>query len=190
MRTDLDPEAPLAVGGDSMLVSCVYCTIIYSFFQSTANYAARKFGIRSGMPGSQAKKLCPNLIVLPVDFVKYTILSNMFHQVVSRQSNICRHIGYDEAYMDLTQKVEQLKNECMCFPLSKNNFVIFSAVMYIQSFDDPCMCYLPRHKDIPKDVNAVEVKVETIICPKCRKSQKKHYLDIFIPPNVEGVCFM
>ena len=38
---------------------------------STANYIARKFGVRSAMPGFIAKKLCPNLIFVDHSFSKY-----------------------------------------------------------------------------------------------------------------------
>lgn len=37
---------------------------------STANYVARKYGVRSAMPGFIAKKLCPDLIIFPCNFVK------------------------------------------------------------------------------------------------------------------------
>lgn len=35
---------------------------------STSNYVARKFGVRAAQPGFLAKKLCPNLIIVPVTF--------------------------------------------------------------------------------------------------------------------------
>jgi DNA polymerase kappa len=37
----------------------------------TSNYEARKFGVRSAMPAYIAKKLCPELVVLPLNFPKY-----------------------------------------------------------------------------------------------------------------------
>jgi len=48
---------PIAVGGMQML--------------STSNYVARKFGVRSAMPGFIAKKLCPNLIIVKHHPEKY-----------------------------------------------------------------------------------------------------------------------
>ena len=45
---------PMAVGGLGML--------------ATSNYVARKFGVRSAMPGFIAKKLCPNLIIIPGNY--------------------------------------------------------------------------------------------------------------------------
>lgn len=54
---------PMAVGSMSML--------------STANYEARKFGVRAAMPGFIARKLCPELLFVPVDFQKYNHYSNL-----------------------------------------------------------------------------------------------------------------
>ena len=42
---------------------------------STCSYEARKFGIRSGMPTAQAKRLCPHGIFLTPDFEKYSAVS-------------------------------------------------------------------------------------------------------------------
>jgi DNA polymerase kappa len=38
----------------------------------TANYEARKFGVRAAMPGFIAKKLCPHLMFVKPNFAKYT----------------------------------------------------------------------------------------------------------------------
>lgn len=43
--------------------------------QTTSNYHARKFGVRAAMPGFIAKKLCPNLVIVPTDFDKYRAVS-------------------------------------------------------------------------------------------------------------------
>lgn len=48
---------PLAIGSDSMI--------------STANYEARKYGVRSAMPGFIARKLCPSLVFIPCNYEKY-----------------------------------------------------------------------------------------------------------------------
>jgi DNA polymerase kappa len=39
---------------------------------TTSNYEARKYGVRSAMPSYIAKKLCPQLILIPLNFEKYT----------------------------------------------------------------------------------------------------------------------
>lgn len=46
-----------------------------SLFQSTSNYQARKYGVRAAMPGFIAKKLCPDLVIVPANFDKYRAVS-------------------------------------------------------------------------------------------------------------------
>lgn len=48
----------------------------YFTSQSTSNYHARKYGVRAAMPGFIAKKLCPNLVIVPTNFDKYRAVSH------------------------------------------------------------------------------------------------------------------
>ncbi|CAI8043593.1 DNA polymerase kappa, partial [Geodia barretti] len=50
-------DVPMAVGGSSML--------------STSNYLARRYGVRAAMPGFIARKLCPNIVIVPLHLEKY-----------------------------------------------------------------------------------------------------------------------
>ncbi|CAB4068728.1 RNF14 [Lepeophtheirus salmonis] len=61
----IPPDVPIAVGSTGML--------------STSNYPARKYGVRAGMPGFIAKKLCPHLRIIPPDFTKYTTIAEKIH---------------------------------------------------------------------------------------------------------------
>lgn len=49
----------------------------------TANYEARKQGIRSALPTFIALKLCPELVLIPVDFPKYKRYSQIFRDILS-----------------------------------------------------------------------------------------------------------
>src|SRR5512144_2887656 len=42
---------------------------------SSASYEARRYGVRSAMPGGQAQRLCPHGVFLPPDFAEYTAAS-------------------------------------------------------------------------------------------------------------------
>ncbi len=68
---------------------------------TTANYVARKFGLRSGMPMRTAKKLCPDAIFLPVDFPEYRRMSRLFKAAVLSICTQMEDRGIDEVYIDL-----------------------------------------------------------------------------------------
>ncbi|XP_050209751.1 DNA polymerase kappa isoform X2 [Mercurialis annua] len=79
---------PMAVGGLSML--------------STANYEARRFGVRAAMPGFIARKLCPELILVPTDFKKYIHYSDLTRKVFQKYDPHFMAASLDEAYLDIT----------------------------------------------------------------------------------------
>jgi len=80
---------PFAVGGLGML--------------STASYEARKYGVRSAMPGFIARKLCPQLILVPPHFEKYTAASKKAQAVFRLYDPHFGAMSLDEALLDLTQ---------------------------------------------------------------------------------------
>ncbi|CAI9294520.1 unnamed protein product [Lactuca saligna] len=80
---------PMAVGSMSMI--------------STANYEARKFGVRAAMPGFIASKLCPELIFVPTDFKKYTYYSDLTRKVYHEYDPNFTAASLDEAYLDITK---------------------------------------------------------------------------------------
>ncbi|MBE8163461.1 MAG: DNA polymerase IV [Bdellovibrionaceae bacterium] len=69
---------------------------------TTANYEARKFGVRSAMPTSQALKLCPNLILVPVHMEKYRIASRKIRAIFKQFTSQIEPLSLDEAYLDVT----------------------------------------------------------------------------------------
>ncbi|PIN07559.1 putative DNA damage inducible protein [Handroanthus impetiginosus] len=79
---------PMAVGSMSMI--------------STANYEARKFGVRAAMPGFIARRLCPELIFVPVDFKKYNYYSDLTRKVFQEYDPNFLAASLDEAYLDIT----------------------------------------------------------------------------------------
>lgn len=69
---------------------------------ATASYEARVFGVRSGMPLSTAKRLCPQAVFLRGDFRAYEKVSKGFHAILREFSPIVEPAGLDEAFLDLT----------------------------------------------------------------------------------------
>lgn len=68
----------------------------------TASYEARKFGVRSAMPSSQAVRLCPHLILRPPNFELYKKESAAVREIFSRFTDKIEPLSLDEAYLDVT----------------------------------------------------------------------------------------
>ncbi|MDO6736549.1 DNA polymerase IV [Wenyingzhuangia sp. 2_MG-2023] len=69
---------------------------------SAASYEARKFGVKSAMPGSLAKKMCPELIFVNSDFARYKEISNQVRAVFYEYTDLVEPLSLDEAYLDVT----------------------------------------------------------------------------------------
>ena len=73
---------------------------------SACNYIARKFGIYSSMPTFKAIQQCENLVLLPCKIKKYQITSEEIYRIFSNFTNEVESIGFDEAYLDVTNYVK------------------------------------------------------------------------------------
>jgi DNA polymerase IV len=69
---------------------------------TTATYAARKFGVGSAMGVMKAAKLCPDAILLPVDFDQYRHYSQRFKAIITDIAPLMENRGVDEVYIDFT----------------------------------------------------------------------------------------
>ncbi len=69
---------------------------------TTATYAARQFGVGSAMGLMKAAKLCPDAILLPVDFDAYRRCSNAFKDVIREIAPVMENRGIDEVFIDFT----------------------------------------------------------------------------------------
>jgi DNA polymerase kappa len=70
---------------------------------TTCNYHARKFGCRSAMAGFVAKKLCPQLICLPLNFDKYTAKAKEVRAILATYDPRFESSSIDEAYLNITE---------------------------------------------------------------------------------------
>ena len=69
---------------------------------TTATYAARQFGVGSAMGLMKAAKLCPQAIVLPVDFEEVRKYSRLFKSTITEIAPLMQDRGVDEVYIDFT----------------------------------------------------------------------------------------
>ncbi|MCZ8251113.1 MAG: DNA polymerase IV [Hylemonella sp.] len=70
---------------------------------TTATYPARAFGVGSAMGLMKAAALCPQAILLPVDFDEYRKYSRRFKEVITEIAPVMEDRGVDEVYIDFTQ---------------------------------------------------------------------------------------
>src|SRR6201987_2461950 len=85
----LDPSLrgkPIAVGGGVVLA---------------ASYEAKAFGVRGGMPGRQARELCPQLIFVSGHFKHYQRLGDAAIEVINDFTPLVERISIDEAFADV-----------------------------------------------------------------------------------------
>lgn len=69
---------------------------------STASYEARKYGIHSAMPSSEAYRLCPHAIFLPVDGPRYAAASRQVFAIFDRYTPYVEPLSIDEAFLDVS----------------------------------------------------------------------------------------
>ncbi|MCZ2104075.1 MAG: DNA polymerase IV [Comamonadaceae bacterium] len=69
---------------------------------TTATYPARAFGVGSAMGLMKAARLCPQALLLPVDFAEYRRYSRRFKQVIVSIAPVMENRGVDEVYIDFT----------------------------------------------------------------------------------------
>lgn len=75
----------------------------------TSSYEARETGVKTTMPIWQAKKLCPQLIVLPPNFERYRKASQMMFKILANITPAIEPVSIDEGYMDIS-KCQHLGN--------------------------------------------------------------------------------
>ena len=86
---------PVIVGGDADKHGVV----------STASYEARPYGVRSAMPSSTARRLCPDAIWTHGRFDRYREVSNAIMAILRSETPHVQQVSIDEAFLDVTPTV-------------------------------------------------------------------------------------
>ena len=94
-RPDL-ADVPVVVGGGSRGVVL------------SANYLARDYGVRSAMPMTRARRLCPRAVVVPPDFDTFSSVSSSVIATFRRVSPLVEVLSLDEAFLDVRGATRRL----------------------------------------------------------------------------------
>lgn len=76
---------------------------------ATANYIARKYDVKSGMPIKFAKarlRQIPDAAFLPADFTYYSDISEKAMEIMKNYADVFEYVGKDEAYLDVTKRTQ------------------------------------------------------------------------------------
>ena len=87
---------PLITGGERGIVAC-------------ASYAAKRLGVKRGVSLSDARRMCPGVIVLPSDYETYSLFSRRLFAVMRRFTPDVEEYSIDEAFADITGMRRALK---------------------------------------------------------------------------------
>lgn len=68
--------------------------------------AAKKAGVKTGMVNWQAKRLCPNLIMVPPQYEQYVKYSKLAHEIYYRYTDLVEPFGMDECWLDVTDSLQ------------------------------------------------------------------------------------
>jgi DNA polymerase-4 len=68
---------------------------------TSASYEARRFGVRSAMPGVQARRLCPQATFVPADMAEYAAASRSVMRIFAEVTPLVEQLSVDEAFLDV-----------------------------------------------------------------------------------------
>lgn len=149
---------PLAVGGNPEKRHGIILT---------ADYLTRKYGVRTGMTLWQAKKLCPDIIIVEPNMQLYKEYSAMAHSIYSDYTNLIEPYGIDESWLDVSalcpdgsagEGIAQEINRRMKKELGITNSVgvswnkVFAKLGSDYKKPDAITVFMPEHMDIIRKI--------------------------------------
>jgi DNA polymerase IV len=138
---------------------------------AAASYEARKFGVRSAMPSSRARRLCPDLIFVKPRFEVYRDVSRQIRAIFARYTPLWEPLSLDEAYLDVTADMAglgsatataeriraEIKAETGLTASAGVSYNKFIAKMASDQNKPDGLCVIPPHKG-PDFVASLPVK--------------------------------
>lgn len=137
---------------------------------STASYKARRLGIKSAMNVSDALKIYPKLLVVPVNFSEYVKYSNIFYNYLRNYTDRILKASIDEAYLDVTEACENIHPLVLAKKIQKELYKTYklpcsigiAPTIYLakmaSDIKKPLGITVVRKKDIPKKILPLPIK--------------------------------
>lgn len=75
-----------------------------------ANYPARRYGVRSALPMTRARRMCPDVVVLEPDYALFERVSASVMEVFRRVTPVVEQLGLDEAFLDVRSVQERWRS--------------------------------------------------------------------------------
>lgn len=85
-------ELPIAIGGSADRRGVI----------ATCNYPARAYGVHSAMATATARKLCPDLILVPHNMDKYRLAAEQIRDIFADYTDVIEPLSLDEAFLDVS----------------------------------------------------------------------------------------
>ncbi len=122
---------------------------------ASASYEARKFGVRSAMPASQARRLCPHLIFVRGHYHQYSDISDRLYRRMTEIAPGVERASIDEMYLDFTGTEKLYGNDLPAYMHTLQQLVR-------TEFSLPCTIALSSNKLVSK-IAANTVKPNGVI---------------------------
>lgn len=140
---------------------------------TTATYAARQFGVGSAMGLMKAARLCPQAILLPVDFDEYRKYSRLFKQEITEIAPVMEDRGVDEVYIDFTQVPggQREGGRVLARLIQKRIFDVTGLTCSVGVAPNKLLAKMASEFNKPNGISVVhEADLQTLIWPlACRK---------------------
>ncbi|WP_300410623.1 DNA polymerase IV [Lagierella sp.] len=135
---------------------------------TTANYEARKYGLHSAMPIFMAKKLCPNIIIVPTRHERYEKKSREVFKIISKYSTLIEKMSIDEACLDISHLEKdpvKLAREIQMEVFKKTGLTLSIGISYNKSlaklasdWNKPRGIFVIRKEMIPRILENLPVE--------------------------------
>ncbi|MXZ75056.1 MAG: DNA polymerase IV [Gemmatimonadetes bacterium] len=129
---------------------------------STCSYEAREYGVHSAMPGTTARKLCPQGIFLPVRSEAYGAVSRQVQEVFHRYTPLVEPLSLDEAFLDVTGS-SQLFGDGEAIARSIKSDVLKETRLTISVGVSPCKFVAKVASDLDKPDGLVIVLPDRVL---------------------------